>query len=412
MNPDAFMTNTDVLARHGSQTRHILDPMSRKLSKSGLSPKKRIIFLPCYRDERMLEGICAFAYKADWILDTFYYHTGILPPSWDGDGIITMLHVQGANPRLTEFIRNHSPLPTIDLSLNDSSVDLPRVLLDNRAIGRMGAEHLVSLGIRRLGFLTHTLNHFHRERYEGFRDAAKALGMVTRLIIVPDDFATAFSLSDWLVEHLHTIERPFGIMTAADYLSQWVIRGCNAENLSIPEDVAIVGVDNCREICELSPVDLSSIDNNAYQHGYEAAKLLHSIIDGHPAPAEPVRVPPGALHVRKSSSIMAARHPHVVAAMRYIAEHISDPGLTPKAVARQVPMSERRLHDVFIKYIGRSIYQEIIHRRIQYALELTQETDLKLWDIAETAGFNSPEVMSRLFSRKLGHPPSYFRQAE
>jgi LacI family transcriptional regulator len=117
----------------------------------------------------------------------------------------------------------------------------------------------------------------------------------------------------------------------------------------------------------------------------------------------------GALHVRQSTSILATRHPHVATALRYIAEHFADPILTPEQVSAQVPMSARRLHDAFVKYIGRSIYEEILDRRIQCALKEIKKSDRKLWDISENSGFGSPEMMSRLFRRKLGQPPSAFR---
>jgi LacI family transcriptional regulator len=295
------------------------------------------------------------------------------------------------------------------MSMNDPSINMPRVLQDNPAIGRIGAEHLASLGIRNMGFLTHTLNHFHQERYEGFRDACQDLGLHCTLIEVPGDFATKNDSAEWLTRHINQDDRPFGIMTAADYLSQWVIRGCASANLSIPDDVAIVGVDNCREICELAPIALSSIDNNAFRQGYEAARLLDRILNDQPPPDDPIRIPAGSLYVRESSSILATRHPHVATALKYIAEHYTDPDLSTKQITDLVPMSDRRLHDAFLAHVGRSVYQEITHRRIQHAIQLIQETDLKLWDISESVGFNSPEAMSRLFRRQLGHPPSAYR---
>lgn len=371
--------------------------------------RPHVLFLPCYRDERMLEGICQLGAEANWVLDTVYYHTGLLPQAWDGDGILSMLHVPNENPKLTRFIKAHSHCPTVDLSMNDPSVKLPRVLQDNAGIGKMGAEHLASIGCRHLGFVIHKPNHFHQERYEGFKKAAEEMELQISLLKAPSNFVTRNSSPDWLLRHIPAEDRPFGVMAAADYLTQWVTKACARADLSIPEDVALLGVDNCREICELAPVAISSIGNNAFQHGYHGAKLLNELLSDNPAPKEPLRVPPGALYVRQSTSILATRHPHVATALRYIADHYADPELTPKQVAARVPMSDRRLHDAFVKYIGRSIYQEILERRIQCAIKLIKGTDRKLWDIAENSGFGSPEMMSRLFRRKLGHPPSSYR---
>ena len=360
----------------------------------------------------MMNGICQFAFESNWILDTLYYHTGVLPQSWNGDGIICLLHVPGAAPALTSFIRQHRKRPAVDLSLNDPSIHLPRVLQDNLAIGKMGAAHLASIGCTNVGFLIHSMNSFHQERYEGFRESALALGLQVKLIKAPSNVSACLRNPDWLTRHLPRETRPFGIMAAADYMAQWISKACTMANLSIPEDVAILGVDNSREICELAPVSITSIDNNTFLHGYEAAKLLNKLLHGYPSPRKPIRIPPGALYQRESTSIMATRHPHVASALRHISRNFKDPGFTADAVAALVPMSKRRLNDAFVKYTGRSVYQEITHRRIQHALQLIQNTDQKLWDVSESSGFNSPEVMSRLFHRRLGHWPSSYRRPQ
>jgi LacI family transcriptional regulator len=368
-----------------------------------------MLFLPCYRDERMLQGICEFAYKHDWELDSYYYHTGTLPQKWDGDGIITMLHIPGANPELSDFIRRHRALPIVDLSRNNESIQLTSILQDNPGIGRLGAEHFAHSGLRHVGFLAHTMNHFHEERYKGFHDRSKQLGLDCHLIHMPDNYLSGHRFPSWLLDYVKELEEPFGIMAAADYLAQWATRACAEAGFHVPNDIALLGVDNCREICELSPVALSSIDNNAFRHGYEAAHLLQRMLDGELPPKEPIRIPVGALHVRASSNILTIAHPHVATSLRFIASHYTDRDLTIDQVAAQVPISKRRLHDAFMKYVGRSVTEEITHRRIQSAIKQIKATDGKLWDISDSVGFKSPEVMSRLFSRKLGHPPSKYR---
>lgn len=358
----------------------------------------------------MLAGVCQFASEANWILDSLFYHTGLVPRTWEGDGVLCMLQSPECHTPITGFVRGHLHIPTVDLSWNDHSIEVPRVLQDNAAIGRLGAEHLVSRGCRHFGFVLHDRNSFHEERMQGFAEAIAAMGLAVERIYVPNDYMTTGNGADWLTRHIPEDVRPFGVMAAADYLTQWVCKACDGAGLSIPDDVALLGVDNCRVICELAPVGISSIDNNAFQHGYEGAKLLDQLMNGLPAPASPILIPPGALHVRASTDILATRHPHVATALKYIEDHYADRHLTPKVVAAEVPMSERRLLDAFQKYVGRSVYQEIVHCRLQHALRLVQSTDQKLWDIAEASGFTSPELMSRLFQRQLGHPPSSYRQ--
>ena len=285
------------------------------------------------------------------------------------------------------------------------------MLQDNPGIGRAGAEHLASLGCRHLGFVMQDRNHFHVERYEGFKQAARDLRLGLSLHRVPKKPSAADNDPSWLLRRLPLgTDGPVGVMMAADDMARWVIEACEMANLSIPDDLALLGVDNSREVCELGPVALSSIGNNAFQHGYEAARLLQRLMDGEPPPREPLRVPRGSLHARRSTDIIAARHPHVAAALRYIAEHFTEPGLTQESVAAQVPISGRRLHDAFLRHIGRSIHQEIGERRLRHALRLIKETDRKLSDIAGDSGFKTPETMSRLIHKQYGQPPSGFRR--
>jgi LacI family transcriptional regulator len=246
-----------------------------------------------------------------------------------------MLHVPKENPKLTRFVKAHSHCPMVDLSMNDPSIDLPRLPQDNQAIGRMGAEHLASFGCRHLGFVIHKPNHFHQERFEGFKEAAERIGLPAILLKAPSDFVTHNSRANWLLQHLPAGDPTFGVMAAAD--------------LSIPEDVALLGVDNCREICELAPVAVSSIGNNAFQHGYRGDKLLNDLISGGSPPEAPICVPTGTLYVRQSTSILATRHPHVATVLRYISDHSTDPMLSREMVAWLVPMSERWLHNAFVK---------------------------------------------------------------
>ncbi|RMD83585.1 MAG: helix-turn-helix domain-containing protein [Lentisphaerae bacterium] len=387
-------------------------PTDRRIRRAPERHRPQVLFIPSYRDERMLEGICQYAFEAGWVLDLFFYRTGTIPKDWHGDGILCLLNLPNWSPNMKRFIlaQREAGVPMVDLALNDPQVKIPRVLQDDRAIGRLAAEYLISLGIRRLAFCTRTFHHPYKERFAGFQEIAAQKELPCSLIQIPDDFSAEEGLPVEFQQEPPSIDQPLGIMAAADPLANWVIQACQVSGLKIPENVALISVENDRYLCELGTITVSSIDNNALRQGYEAARLLDRLIHGEEAPEEPVYIPPGALHVRESSNLLAVRHPHVANALRQIAQRFRDPELKPAHIAARIPMSARRLHDAFVKYVGRSMYQEITHRRLQYAKKLIQETDQKMWDIAQSAGFSSPEVMSRLFSRWFGHPPSYFRR--
>lgn len=367
-----------------------------------------MLFLPCYRDNRLLDGVCRFALEAGWTLDSLYFFVDHLPTSWDGDGVLSMLDVAGRNPAQTSFVKQYLHLPVVEMSINDTSLEVPRVLQDNHLIGRTGAEHLAATGCLELGFAIQEENHFHRERFEGFLEGAAKCNLRVRKIQMPARFNSQKNASSWLLREIPE-EKPFGIMAGADYLARRVLEVCLSSGVSVPEDVALIGVDDSRPLCELSPVPLSSIDNNSYQQGYQAAALLNDLMENGKTMGPDKRVAPGALYPRRSSNQLVASHPNVASALRYISKSFRDPNLTAQRVAEKVPMSERRLHDAFLRTVKRSIFHEIMDRRINFAKKMIKESDRKLWDIAEQSGFASLEGMSRIFKRRTGHSPSYFR---
>ncbi len=371
--------------------------------------RKSVIFLPCYRDQRVLAGVYQYAIEANWILDTQYFYTGELHGAWHGDGILCLLQVPSVTPELRNFLTERPNTPAVDLSWNDPSMTLPRVLEDNREIGRIGAKHLLSIGCQQLVFAHQGWPSAHRARYKGFCAVAQSSGIKIELLRLPQENAMSWEGAAWLKDHLSNHQGYLGIMAAADFLTQAILQASQQAGVTIPHDTAILGVDNCREICECSHVTITSIDNNAFMHGYEGAKLLDHIMQGKPAPPAPILVPPGPIQLRDSTDIMAVRHPLVVDAMQYIAENFTRSDLTQSEVASKLPITQRRLHDAFAKHTRRTMVEEIQHRRIQHALQLIQTTNRKLVDIAGESGFSSAELMSRTFRRKLGHPPSTFR---
>jgi LacI family transcriptional regulator len=381
---------------------------NRKIARELVS-RPRVLYVPCFRHQRTLDGVCRFACEANWIVDLRYHYLNVLPNTWDGDGILCFLLAAPDLPDVRDFMRRHAHIPTVDLANNDKSLALPRVLQDNVRIGRMGADHLLSRGYRNLGFLMFEHTASHDARYAGFLQEAREHGCPVQLIqssVPPFD---AMAGAGWLTEYLKRVEKPFGLMVASDFMGQLAVQACHDAHLCIPGDVGVLGVDSCPDLCELCSVAISSIDNNTYQQGYEGARLLHRLMQGKKPPAKPILVPPGVIHVRASTDIMAIGHQPVVDALRYIDAHYQESDLAVEAVAAGVAMSKRGLHDAFVKFVGCSVREEITHRRLQQALRMVQGTDEKLWNIAEACGFGSAEVMSRLFQRKYGYAPSYYR---
>jgi LacI family transcriptional regulator len=149
---------------------------------------------------------------------------------------------------------------------------------------------------------------------------------------------------------------------------------------------------------------------NDHQRGYEAAALLDRMMNGRPAPKEPIYVEPSGVMTRASTDIMAIDDANVVAALRFLREHAFD-RINVDDVVREVPLSRSVLERRFRRIVGRSINSEIVRLRINRAVELLTETALELKVVAQRAGFGTQSYMNAVFQEKVGKTPGSFRRA-
>ncbi|NOX54049.1 MAG: helix-turn-helix domain-containing protein [Planctomycetes bacterium] len=177
----------------------------------------------------------------------------------------------------------------------------------------------------------------------------------------------------------------------------------------MPEDIALVGVDNDDLYCHLARPPLSSVTVNAERVGYESARLLDRLLAGRRCPKTAILVPPVRVHVRRSSELLAIEDADVAKAARFIRENAVRP-ISVTDVLRQVPLSRRSLERRFKKILGRGVAEEICRVRLERCKHLLVETDLKIATVAHYSGFSSARHLADVFSRELGMSPSEFRK--
>jgi LacI family transcriptional regulator len=296
-----------------------------------------------YYDHQLHRGIARYARRAGWVLDTSMAHYGVLPTHWEGDGIITLMFPHRAD--IVEFVRGTSAA-VVDLT-QDVAVDVPRVLLDNKAIGRLGAEHLLTRGFDNLAFFKFTAAMDVRERSEAFERAARAGGAAYHALDWHSVSGTTAGLGtnwfEWLAGRLREMPVPLGIMAQSDNRATGVLSACASVGLSVPEQVAVLGVDNDELVCEFAPVQISSVDSDRERLAYEGAALLDRLMRGERPPRRTKRIPPKGLVVRASSDILAIRHLEVATALRFIWDHFREPIVALRPLPR-LPEA-RRPHD-------------------------------------------------------------------
>ena len=179
--------------------------------------------------------------------------------------------------------------------------------------------------------------------------------------------------------------------------------------MRVPEDVAVLGVGNDELRCPFAPVSLSSVDDNAEGIGREACLLLERVMSGNKIGEMHVDVPPLGVVPRQSTDLLAIEHPQVAMAMKAIHRHFREP-LTAEGIISDVPMSRRRLHDAFVRIVGRSVNDEVTRLRVEYAKRLLAETDQKQSQIAIESGFRSDARLVLVFERSTGFSPGEYRR--
>ena len=327
---------------------------------------------------------------------------------WRGDGVIC----RSTTSEWARVFRYHH-LPVVDL--NDQHIDLglPRVGSDMRAIGRLGAEHLRERGFRHLAYCGFSDETWSGQRRDGFVEAAQ--GLVGPASVYESPWA-GLRQHSWqeernqIAQWLQSLPRPVGIMACNDVRGQHVLDACWHVEAHVPDEVAVVGVDNAETFCELCNPPLSSIVPNAERIGFEAAALLDRFMAGEPVPAPSLLVEPLGVVTRRSSDVFAVEDALVACAVRFIREHACQ-GIKVADVLGEVRCSRSVLERRFREHLGRSPQAELRAVQLRRVRQLLAETDWTLPRIAEATGIEHPEYLSVIFKRATGQTPGRFRQA-
>lgn len=327
--------------------------------------------------------------------------------TWRGDGIIVRLQ----HRHVAEAVQQ-TGLPAVDVLGVANTNSIPLVHVDNATIGRTAAEHLLERGLREFGFCGFAEMNWAQQRRTAFEQTIAAAGCTCRFFRLP---LHTRSDSSWesqqerLAAWIHRLPKPVGIMACYDPVGQKILEACRRAQVAVPEQAAVVGVDNDETVCEVCNPPLSSVIANHAQVGYEAAALLDSLMRGGRAPKRPRWVDPAGVAVRHSSDILAIDDEDVVAALTLIHEKACE-GLSVREVVAHVSISHSTLKERFRRILGRTIRDEMIRTQLKQAQHLLSSTDLPLRTVALKTGFRHQEYMGAVFQSRLGKTPGQFRK--
>jgi LacI family transcriptional regulator len=336
------------------------------------------------------------------------------PPAWlkhwKGDGILCRINSR----RMADAVVA-TGIPAVDVrgALVDSPV--PFVGLDNRPISRIGYEHLQQCGLKNFAFCGRPRGENPPQdfRCDYFVELVEQGGQNCEMF--PGDGARSRKWSweqeqEELAKWLKKLRKPVGVLASNDDRGHQVLDACRRADFSVPHEVAVLGVDNDTNLCNLCTPPLSSIDTNASAVGYEAAALLIRMMHGAKAPRGPVLIgSPKGLVRRQSTDMLAIDDVELAKALRFIRENACN-GIQVSDVLAQTKHSpstlERRIKALF----GRSLKSEITRVRLESAKLLLQETNLKISQIASRTGFSESKYFCEVFRNVEGITPTMYRK--
>lgn len=363
----------------------------------------------------LLRGIHAYVREhQQWVVFFLEQGRGDAPPkslkSWRGHGIIARIE----NPRIARVIRAKG-LPTVDVSAACLVAELPCVETDNEAVARAAFEHLRERGFKSLAYCGDDRFQWSRERAQWFVRLAREAGCECASF-PPEQRGAARPAAGQqedkrLIAWIRQLPKPCGLMACYDIRGWQVLAACRQIGVAVPDEIAVVGVDNDDLLCNLSEPPLSSVILDPVRTGYDAAELLDQMMAGQPVAGGIRRVRPTGIVTRQSSDVLAINDSEVSQALRFIREHAVD-GIKVEAILAAIPISRRVLESRFKKLLGHTPHEEILRVQLQRVKELLAETDLPLRVIAERAGFKHVEYLSAVFKQHVGQPPSEYRQRQ
>ena len=326
------------------------------------------------------------------------------------DGLITRISTRADENALLE-----AGLPVINVSGRMVGNRLTNVINDDARVGELAARFYDRRGYRCFGFCGVTRHRSSRLRQEGFKAAVEAVGASLTELVLPempegDEPSTqaVHRISTWLRD----AKRPLGVFCFNDAIARAVAEACADIGASIPNDVAVLGVDNDDIQLGFSAVALSSIELNRRRIGFLAAqRLLEMVINPTLEPVT-VNVPPLKIVARGSTDKLAVNDEVVAEALDFIADHLGN-AIYVDEIARTVGVSRRSLELRFKAALGTTVYGEVQRQQLERAeVLLVENPKLTIAEVAYACGFQDARHLNVVCRRKLGKTPGALRRMQ
>ena len=361
----------------------------------------------------ILRGIHDYARKRDgWTLYLTEHGRHEIDESfagnWTFDGVIARIETD----HMARIIKAMN-VPTVDVSAARLIEGIPWVETDDEAITRLALDHLRDCGLQNFAFFGDPFYNWSIWRQHAFE---RILGhpdiIKSQIFNLPSRkeprvrwWTQREAIRDWLI----SLPKPVGIFACYDAVGQQLVEICRYYGFMVPEDIAIVGVDNDELLCEITTPSMSSIIPNSFRTGAYAAEILDRMMRGVKLSGRKHSIEPLGVRKRVSTDVLTVGDRHVAAAVAFIRKH-AHKNIRVEDVLSIVPLSRRVLEARFRKALNRTPHQEILRVRTNAVRELLLETEMSLSEISEALGIEHPEYLSVFFKKETGLTPREYRE--
>jgi LacI family transcriptional regulator len=378
---------------------------------------KKVLLLIDYSSEfsrRLLKGLIQYSKEhGPWIFyrlpsyyKTLYGKEGIVEwaKEWEADAIVARWDHEG-----TDLLKSLN-IPVVLQNYKDRSDYFSNLTGDYIGTGEMAARFFIKRRYRNFAFYGNKGVVWSRERAEGFRkEVEKAVGNYYYFEsenLDGEEWGTShIQLDEWLL----SLPKPVGLFACDDDFALRISQICKINNIKIPEEISLLGVDNDELICHLSDPPISSIVTDVEKGGYEAGRLIDRMIKGEIVEPFNIIIRPTRFELRKSTEKYDISNGYISQVVNYIEDNFTT-DINIEALSDLVPLSRRNLEVRFKEEMGTSIYQFILSCRIDYFAHLLLTTDRALFDLALESGFNDCKNISRIFKKIKGCTPIEYRR--
>lgn len=377
---------------------------------------KKILLLIDYSSEfsrRILKGLIQYSknhgpwifYRLPSYYKTLYGKEGIIQwaKEWHADAIIARWDHEGTN--LLESLR----IPIVLQNYKERSSYFSNLTGDYIGTGKMAAIFFIKRRYMNFAFYGNKDVVWSRERAEGFRKEVEKAGgnyyYFESENLNGEQWNTGHAQLD---EWLFSLPKPVGLFACDDSFALQVSEICKINNIRIPQDISLLGVDNDELLCNLSDPPISSIVLDVEKGGYEVGRLIDQMLNEKREGPSDIIIRANRFELRQSTEKYNVSNEYIAKIVHYIEDHYTEE-ISIDELTQLVPLSRRNLEIKFKDEMGTSIYQFILLCRIEYFANLLLTTDLPQFDLALQSGFNDCKNISRIFKKIKGNTPIEYR---